>query len=591
VVDEFTDNDSRDVLDTDTDADIVTVEVPNTVTEGLAETERDTAPDALSEVEGEFVPFTDNVAFPEGDRKDVLETDADGDIVVDDVIDAETDALLLAERDTAPDALNEVEAEYETETVVVELAEGDLNDVLETEADGVIVTDELPDFVTEEQAVTERDTVPDALNELEVENVPFTDNVAFPEGDLNDVFETDADGDIVVDDVIDAVTEEQAETERDTVPDALNELDVENVPFTDIVAFPEGDLNDDLETDTDGDVVVDGLIDAVTDALLLADGDLVPEALYELEPEFETETLVVELTEGDLNDVLETDIDGVTDGDRFVDAVTEALLLAERDTAPDALYELEPDVVTVPVVVEFTESDLNDVLETEADADIVTEAVLFAEAEGDGDTETETDGDLDAATDLVGVLETVTDELTEADTVWLRLFDELAVIVVDAVDVRLTEGLGETVVVVENDTEILADLDGDDVVDREIEGPADLDGDGDTVDVRLIEVDADVVEETELERVPFTFGDVEGHGVCDGVAGNETYVRVGNAEWRDTEAEDECDGVTVTEIDSFALTVTVPWLVGETGWHVPPPQTLLAHSAAVVQAAPSASRR
>jgi hypothetical protein len=174
----------------------------------------------------------------------------------------------------------------------------------------------------------------------------------------------------------------------------------------------------------------------------------------------------------------------------------------------------------------------------------------------------------------------------------LRLVDELAVIVDDAVDVRLTEGLGETVAVVESDTESLADRDGDDDVDREMDCPADLDGDGDTVDVRLIEVDADVVGETELERVPFTFGDVEGHGVRDGVAGSETYDGVGNAEWRDAEAEEECDGVTLTEAERFALTVTEPRLVGDAGSHVPPcPQTLLAQSAAVEQAAPSASER
>ena len=363
----------------DTECDVVSVGELESVgdTELLVHTVGDRERVGLAVIDDDSVDVTDCVDETDGlglivvDTRGVVDTSGDFEGVVD------TDALVLsdAEREKVEVAEGDVERDGVTESEIV--------------TDGLVVT--VFDPTGDDEIGAERETVKemegDVLSELvavtvglalkheEPENEAVIDELRDGEPDSVFVMLTLA----VCDDDVDIVRVILGE--GDSVP--VLEINGENEFVTLVVYVDEADRH------AVGDVVdvPETLAEDETDAQIVD----VPETL--LEPEFEKVTLTVMVSDGELDTVLEADVE------REDETEPEPVAQCEGDALTEFVDELVKDPVNVALTVEHGQLD--------------GDSVLVALTEG----ETETEGEIEFVTLTVAVVELVLDTDAHPDDV------------------------------------------------------------------------------------------------------------------------------------------------------------------------------
>jgi hypothetical protein len=428
--------------DGDTDVEFVDAEVTlaeeldETLAEGEADCERDTAPetDALDEYELERDPAGERVTLMEpvvlrlrgGDTLDVVVRDDERDVVGDGDVDLVTD--VFDDRDD----------------VVVDVS------VTESVVECVVVRDDDDDLVKVPVADVQR------LGDADADTLPVVDSAG-----------------VEVDDV-------------DTLVDTVIEFD-EN-------ADADGELETETHTDSDGEIEDDALVLGLPELLAVRDGEAVAEGQTVVVREMMLDAVcvgvvVIEMVRGGVRD-------DVPDADIDLDVTPEGLERREPDEDAVTLRENDGDVESDGAAVPDGETDpLNETASDAdtADADGRDAGDHVSDEKSDCDAIDETERLMLGDTDAVGLLLLVRlrdgDAVGDGDVDTLRLRDGDTVDVTHTVFVVLAvyvdddtpdADLGDTEVV--RDANALGELrDGVERADWDADRDGDDDCDGECV--------------------------------------------------------------------------------------------------------------
>ncbi|XP_076034234.1 uncharacterized protein LOC143021011 isoform X2 [Oratosquilla oratoria] len=467
------DVDKDDVLDTDGDGDI------DEEDHNIADIDND------GDVDEDDIKAADRDGDGDIDAADIGDEDGDGDIDGDDVLKADEDG------DGDIDSTDDDE-----ESTLIEDRDGDgdfdAEDLTDMDGDGDVDKEDFDAADVDNDGDIDQDDLImadiDGDGDVDAADITDMDNDGRIDGDDLSVTDRDGDGDVDIHDfrnrrVFLGDTDQDGDVDEDDVLDADGDGDVDEEDVKAADLDDDGDVDEDdlkrADKDGDGDIDMNDFQDVDGDGLLDeddietadrdGDGD-VDKDDYRLRNVFIKDTD----DDGDIDEDDVLDVDG--DGDVDADDITIADIDKDGDVDKDDIRAGDRDG--------DGDIDIIDIGDEDGDGDVDSDDVLLADKDGDGDID---------ASDDDGENMILWDSDRDGD--------------VDAGDVTDLDKDGD----IDNDDRDAADIDNDGDVDRDDIAAADWDGDGDIDGADILDWDGD----GDIDRADVVASDRDGDGDID----------------------------------------------------------------------------